>query len=351
MKKGITKEIITILISVAVITLLFFVRYGIPLLGLPDVENIVRVEIVNARAESETAVVTEPDRIELARKAAGYLNYIPGKAEGGENLLTVRYEDKNGDIAELSINETTVWWKGKAYKLREPKVFVNIVEGLFLSGKAESEAADSGAAETEEETEEEPFVPSKEDVYAMREKALEGMSEEETARLTENIKVANLQMEREYMYNDLFGKLADPDDLYWNYVDQKGEIQIGWAFEEGMEYDSSLGMTFEEYAEQYGTAVTAYNRFDADNFIALMQEMKNSLKNDLLKEDLDRLIDNTKLAKESHDAAYIVEVYHILHDMDYFLLRYGLEDVGKYVKDRSMLATYYDSLEIYRGEE
>ena len=34
----------------------------------------------------------------------------------------------------LSANRTTMWWKGKAHPLKEPDVFCNIVENLFLNG-------------------------------------------------------------------------------------------------------------------------------------------------------------------------------------------------------------------------
>lgn len=68
-------------------------------------------------------------------------------------------------------------------------------------------------------------------MLAARELALEGMSEEEAERLTENIKTANLVLEQAYMYDNIFGKLEDKDSLYWNYFDQTGEIQIGWAYE------------------------------------------------------------------------------------------------------------------------
>lgn len=71
-------------------------------------------------------------------------------------------------------------------------------------------------------------IPSKEDVLAMRKIVLEGMSDEEIERLTENIKVANFTMENGYLYENLFGKLADKESLYWNYFDKKGDIQIDW---------------------------------------------------------------------------------------------------------------------------
>ncbi|MBO5057872.1 MAG: hypothetical protein J6C64_16150 [Lachnospiraceae bacterium] len=174
-----------------------------------------------------------------------------------------------------------------------------------------------------ENSEEVITAPSREEVLAMRARVLDGMSDEAVERLKENIKIANQTMEKAYMYDNLFKRLSDADDLYWNYIDQKGDIQIG-------------------------DSVTTYNRFDADNFIALMEEMKISMENEMLKADFDNLIDNMEQAKETHDVEYIKQIYYILHDMDYFLLRYGPEDVGKYTKDTSTVSTYYGSLKVYK---
>ena len=85
--------------------------------------------------------------------------------------------------------------------------------------------------EKTEEEDSEPEPPKREEVLAARELALEDMSEEEAERLTENIKTTNLVLEQAYMYDNIFGKLEDKDSLYWNYFDQTGEIQIGWAYE------------------------------------------------------------------------------------------------------------------------
>ena len=63
------------------------------------------------------------------------------------------------------------------------------------------------AEKTEEAEEAEPQTPSGEEVLAMRETVLEGMSQEEVERLTENIKVADSQMENAYLYENLFDKL------------------------------------------------------------------------------------------------------------------------------------------------
>ena len=78
-----------------------------------------------------------------------------------------------------------------------------------------------------------------------------------------------------------------------------------------------------------------------------MTEMRDSLKSELLKSDFDNLIYYVQLAKDTHDVDYMIEVYRILHDMDYFLFRYGIEDVGKYVKDTSMISKYYGVLNVY----
>jgi len=60
-------------------------------------------------------------------------------------------------------------------------------------------------------------APREERVLRAREQALEGMMPEQIERLNEVIKTANLWLEQEYMYNNIFEKLSDPRDLSWNY--------------------------------------------------------------------------------------------------------------------------------------
>lgn len=204
---------------------------------------------------------------------------------------------------------------------------------------------------TEKDDVAEVLAPSKEEVLAMRETVLEGMSDEEIERLTENIKVANLCLESAYLNDNIFDKLSDKDSLYWNYFEQKGDIQIGWAYDgsysEMKEIMNEEDISENEFYEKYGTPVIVYNRFDATNFINLIQDMQKSVHNELLIADLQQLIDLTSLAAETHEAEYANEIYKILHDLDYFLLRYGIEDVGKYTKDHSLVSKYYGVLNVY----
>lgn len=201
------------------------------------------------------------------------------------------------------------------------------------------------------EKNEEYIVPSYEEVLKMREMALDGMEKEDIDRLCENIKVANQTMENGYLYDDLFEKLEDENNLYWNYFDKKGDIQVGWSYDgdykEIRQIRESEDLTLDEFYQKYGKEVYAYNRFDADNFVALIEDMKKSVMNENLQNDLQYIADETKLAKETHQVEHAENIYKALHDMDYFLLRYGIKDVGEYVKDVSTIAKYYGVLSIY----
>lgn len=196
-------------------------------------------------------------------------------------------------------------------------------------------------------------APTKEEVLAMRELVLTGMSEDEKERLTENIKVANLTMESAYIDEDIFGKLEDKESPYWQYFDQKGDIQLGWWYNQEIHSMEQImraeKITEEEFHDKFNEPGIAYNRFDGANFIELIQDMQKSVQNESLSADLQQLIDLTNLAMETHEVEYANEIYKILHDLDYFLLRYGIEDVGKYTTDMSVVAKYYGVLIVYEN--
>lgn len=197
----------------------------------------------------------------------------------------------------------------------------------YIDTALEGTVSDFTVVRQRDGTEAGETFPDRETVENARAKALEGMTEEEIDRLTENIKVANSALENAYLWDNIFDKLSDPDDLYWNYIDETGDIQVGWNTDGSPRYE--------------------YNRFDADNFIELIEDMKASVNNEALRDDMDKLVFNMRQAKELHEMEYVNNIYKILHDMDYFLLRYGPEDVGKYTKDASVVVKFYDSLSIY----
>lgn len=218
------------------------------------------------------------------------------------------------------------------------------------SADSESVAADGQSQPPDSQPASEKARPTKEEVLAAREQVLEGMSEEEAERLKENVKAANLQMEAAYLYKDIFGKLEDPENLYWNYFDEKGEIQIGWGYDGNLKMEEIMekeNLSQEEFYSQYAIPVTHYNHFNGEDFVELFEEMKETVKDEKLRDDLQQLIDETTLAVQTHEMEHAYRIYQLLHDMDYYLLRYGPEDVGKYVRDTSLISKYYGVLSVY----
>lgn len=198
--------------------------------------------------------------------------------------------------------------------------------------------------------EEVPFVPSKEEVLAAREQALEGMTSEQIERLTQFIIEANMWWEYGYLYENIFSQLEDPDALTWNYFDQTGEIHIGWAIGADLDPDTVCAeenITKDEFYAKYGKRVVANNPYNADDFISWLEDIIAGVQNEYLHADLQYIADETQLAKEGHIMEHANNAYKMLHDMDYFLLRYGPEDVGQFVRDKSTVSKYYGMLSVY----
>lgn len=186
-------------------------------------------------------------------------------------------------------------------------------------------------------------IPTKEEVLFKRTEIQDSMTEEHYEKLKNFIQTANLRLESLVLYDNLFLCLEDPDDLYWNYFEKCGDIQIGWGFDGDV--DISI---VEKNPEQYGTPVVRNNPYDGEVFIKKAEELAEYIGYEKLQLDLISLAENMRKALDTHDGTYVKNVYCILHDLDYFALRYGLEDFGDLVKDKSTLVKYYGVLNIYR---
>lgn len=231
------------------------------------------------------------------------------------------------------------------------------VEKVQSAGESETNVSEEDVLQAESEayseTEEDVgmTVPSKEEVLAMRAVVLKGMSEEEVARLTENIKIANLAMESAYLSDNIFNKLSDPNSPYWQYFDKSGDIQLGWWYKRQIVDKDTImrieNITEAEFNEREYEPGIEYNRFDAGNFIEIIEDMQVSVQDEKLRADMQQLIDLTYMAAVTHEMEYANQIYKILHDLDYYLLRYGMEDVGVYMQDASTVSNYYGVLNVY----
>lgn len=217
-----------------------------------------------------------------------------------------------------------------------------------ISSTNYEEMANQDAIQEEQEL----SAPSKEDVLLMRQIVLENMSDENIQFLTSTIKKANLIMEHAYFYNDLFKKLEDKNNLYWNYFDSTGEIVIGRAYDGDMPIEELMekeGITEEEAYSLYGTTTVTYNDYDAKAFADLLRKIQGTVNNADLQNDLQKIIDETETAAETHEVEHVINIYKLLHDMDYYLLRYAPDDVGPFVDDTSTIMKYYGVLSIYNS--
>ena len=216
------------------------------------------------------------------------------------------------------------------------------------SAQAPSNAAEAQVPDTQLEPGE---PPSREEVLAMRGLVLEGMTEEEIQRLTETVKSINLRMESDYLWKNDFADLEDPQSLAWNYFYEEGEIQVGWAVEWSTEECEAMwkaeGLTEQEFYEKYATPVKAYNDRNAESFVKLLQDLQETVDHEDLRYELQQVMDEISLAAAERDVSHVRNAYRILHDMDYYLLRYGPEDAAQYVDDDSTIMRYYGALELY----
>lgn len=223
-----------------------------------------------------------------------------------------------------------------------------VLTGCY-GGSVVKENSEMSRQEFMECAEEEAAIPTEAEVLAMRDVVLENMAEDDIARLKNTVKKANLAMEGDYLNGNTLEKMEDPESLAWNYIDELGEIHIGWAYNtEDLQWKTAYNLSDEEFNKKYGQRVIAYNEVNGEVFIEHMTEIRDSIYNESLKKDFDSLIWNMEQAMETHDVEYMYQIYRIFHDMDYFLLRYGISEMAEYVSDLSTVAKYYGVLEVYR---
>lgn len=222
-----------------------------------------------------------------------------------------------------------------------------VLTGCY-GGSVVKENSEMSRQEFMECAEEEAAIPTEAEVLAMRDVVLENMAEDDIARLKNTVKKANLAMEGDYLNGNTLEKMEDPESLAWNYIDELGEIHIGWAYNtEDLQWKTAYNLSDEEFNKKYGQRVIAYNEVNGEVFIEHMTEIRDSIYNESLKKDFDSLIWNMEQAMETHDVEYMYQIYRIFHDMDYFLLRYGISEMAEYVSDLSTVAKYYGVLEVY----
>lgn len=106
-KTLIKQTIISVIFSVIISAFIWIVFHGIPLIGLPDIENVKSITITCNEIQEKN--ITDKDDIELLVNAANLLNYRLYGETQGEPIISVTYHLQNGKDITIQANYTTMW--------------------------------------------------------------------------------------------------------------------------------------------------------------------------------------------------------------------------------------------------
>lgn len=123
----------TVVSSVIIVTIIYCLTKGWPLMISPKIENIEKVTVI----ENETGIVkefTDRENIELAVKLVNFLNIVPFStvSDTYDPIISISYSLKDGSEINLSANDTEVLLNGKRHQIKDPGVFINLSEGVFF---------------------------------------------------------------------------------------------------------------------------------------------------------------------------------------------------------------------------
>ncbi len=211
----------------------------------------------------------------------------------------------------------------------------------------------------------EDFFPGEEETEEVRNRALRGMSEEEIDALTVYVKDYHNWLEYRLLYENWESRLLDQESVVWNFIDESGTVQAGWVLEDDpadylemgeegrkelmQKYPEFGQIPLEELRKKYGEPFYEESRYGAERVIERMRELTASAENEVFKEDVEALCGALGQAKDTHEAVYVTQAHEILHDMEYFLLRYSPRDVAPYTTDKTLSGRFYGALRVWRA--
>lgn len=165
------------------------------------------------------------------------------------------------------------------------------------------------------------------------------------------IKNVDRGLEYEIIYDNLYSDLKDPDSLTWGYWDTQGDFQIGWAYDGDIDKDQVMkdeGLTEDQFNEKYGQPVIADSELGADEFASRLEAWADMAENQAMRDDLTTIATEARKAKETHDVEHVQTMYEYLHDLDYWVLNYRVDEEMTQLTDTSTLLKYYGVLKLYQ---
>ena len=122
--------------AAAVLTLAaapYLIFCGLPLAGLPDAEDVTRVEITYFHTR-EKKIFSGTDEIKLARKAAGHLRRLPFASLTEEApRYTIVFVTRQGEHISLTAGFCNIDYQGRMMccPYQQGELFVETIDGIF----------------------------------------------------------------------------------------------------------------------------------------------------------------------------------------------------------------------------
>lgn len=134
MKKLVYRLLLPISVCMIIQIIVFVLMQGIPLWGLPEASDVIRVEITHSILHSQPKVFSEEQDLKNAVNVSKFLNCGLKGSREEEPLITITYYLRNGKTEILAAGENTVYWKGKARSIYgdNGNMFRSISETLFF---------------------------------------------------------------------------------------------------------------------------------------------------------------------------------------------------------------------------
>ena len=126
--------VITIIMTVIVTSIGYYFIHGIPLFGIPKIEQVSYVEISNTRLDTNSRKITAVEDIEKAINITKFLTFRLGSPEQKEPFIELTFHLKDGKVFVIGANEKTVYNNGRAYSIKGDNgaLFIKVAEGLFF---------------------------------------------------------------------------------------------------------------------------------------------------------------------------------------------------------------------------
>lgn len=132
--KTVIRFFITVLITTSLMMGLSIITKGMYLIGIPKIDDVQKVTISYPEATDEIKEFSDREQIELAINLTGFLKYSLFEHADDKELpmITITYILDNGKSISVSANRSTVWWKERAYVIKDKETFIRLAEALFF---------------------------------------------------------------------------------------------------------------------------------------------------------------------------------------------------------------------------